>query len=113
VTTTTPATPSDIHALKARLEAIWSDGNYDYFSRYMESSAVELLDRLTIPPGATLLDVACGSGQLALIAARRGARVTGVDIAANAIDAARGRATCNAPSAVWKIPLRGIFQTAS
>jgi ubiquinone/menaquinone biosynthesis C-methylase UbiE len=36
--------------------------------------------------------VACGSGQLALIAARRGAKVTGVDIATNSIEAARGRA---------------------
>ena len=36
--------------------------------------------------------VACGSGQLGLIAARRGARVTGVDIATNSILAARGRA---------------------
>jgi SAM-dependent methyltransferase len=39
-----------------------------------------------------MLDVACGSGQLALVGARRGARVTGVDIATNSIAAARGRA---------------------
>jgi SAM-dependent methyltransferase len=36
--------------------------------------------------------VACGSGQVALIAARRGIITTGVDIATNAILAARGRA---------------------
>jgi SAM-dependent methyltransferase len=83
----------EIDALKARLKATWEDGNYDYFSRFMEAGAVEFLDRLNIPAGATLLDVACGSGQLALIAARRGARVTGVDIAANSIQAARGRAS--------------------
>jgi SAM-dependent methyltransferase len=58
----------------------------------MESSAVKFLDRLGIEPGASLLDVACGSGQLALIAARRGARVTGIDIATNSIQVARGRA---------------------
>jgi SAM-dependent methyltransferase len=58
----------------------------------MESSAVEFLDRLAVPAGASLLDVACGSGQLALLAARRGARVTGVDIALNAILIARDRA---------------------
>jgi SAM-dependent methyltransferase len=83
---------TDIDALKARLKATWMDGNYDYFSRFMESSAVEFLDRLDVAAGASLLDVACGSGQLALIAARRGARVTGIDIATNAILAARGRA---------------------
>jgi len=68
------------------------DGNYDYFSRFMESSAVEFLDRLHVEPGASLLDVACGSGQLGLIAARRGAKVTGIDIAANSILTARNRA---------------------
>ena len=89
---TATATAADIDVLKARLKATWMDGNYDYFSRFMESSAVEFLDRLDVAPGASLLDVACGSGQLALIAARRGARVTGVDIATNSILAARGRA---------------------
>ena len=89
---TQTTTVSDFTALKSRLKATWEDGNYDYFSRFMESSAVEFLDRLNIPAGASLLDVACGSGQLALIAARRGVRVTGVDIAANLIQAARGRA---------------------
>ena len=83
---------TDIDALKTRLKATWMDGNYDYFSRFMESSAVEFLDRLDIPAGASVLDVACGSGQLALVAARRGAKVTGVDIATNAILAARSRA---------------------
>jgi SAM-dependent methyltransferase len=92
-TTAAPAaTAPDIQALKTKLKATWMNGNYDYFSRFMESSAVEFLDRLAVPAGAALLDVACGSGQLGLIAARRGARVTGVDIASNSIAAARGRA---------------------
>jgi SAM-dependent methyltransferase len=83
---------TDIDGLKTRLKATWMDGNYDVFSRFMESSAVQFLDRLDIRAGTSLLDVACGSGQLALIAARRGATVTGVDIATNSIEAARGRA---------------------
>jgi SAM-dependent methyltransferase len=85
-------TMTDIDTLKARLKATWMDGNYDYFSRFMESSAIEFLDRLGVTPGASFLDVACGSGQLGLIAARRGAQVTGIDIASNSILAARGRA---------------------
>ncbi len=90
--TTAATTTTDIDTLKTRLKATWMDGNYDYFSRFMESSAVQFLDRLGVEAGATLLDVACGSGQLGLIAARRGIKVTGVDIAANWILAARGRA---------------------
>jgi SAM-dependent methyltransferase len=95
ITTPTPiANPAntDIDTLKTRLKATWMDGNYDYFSRFMTASAVEFLDRLRVDPGTSLLDVACGSGQLALIAARKGAKVSGVDIATNAILAARDRA---------------------
>jgi hypothetical protein len=51
MTATTPspsiAAPTDIDALKARLKATWMDGNYDYFSRFMEQSAVEFADRLS------------------------------------------------------------------
>jgi ubiquinone/menaquinone biosynthesis C-methylase UbiE len=83
---------AEMDALKNRLKATWMAGNYDYFSRFMESSAVEFLDRLPLRAGDRLLDVACGSGQLGLLAARRGAKVTGVDIATNSIEAARGRA---------------------
>jgi SAM-dependent methyltransferase len=93
---TPPVTPAasspGIPELKARLKATWMDGNYDYFSRFMASSADQFLDALPVGRGTTLLDVACGSGQVALAAASRGARVTGVDIAANWIEAARGRA---------------------
>jgi SAM-dependent methyltransferase len=93
-TPTTIANPAntDIAGLKARLKATWMDGNYDFFSRFMKASAVEFLDRLGVDAGTSLLDVACGSGQLALIAASMGATVTGLDIATNAILAARGRA---------------------
>ena len=90
MTSATADTALDV--LKTRLKATWMDGNYDYFSRFMASSAPQFLDPLALSPGATLLDVACGSGQVALVAAERGLKVTGVDIATNLILAARGRA---------------------
>jgi len=83
---------SEIESLRQKVKATWMAGNYDYFSRFMESSAVQFLGRLPVGSGDRLLDVACGSGQLALLAARKGARVTGVDIATNSIEAARSRA---------------------
>src|SRR5262249_28158826 len=85
-------TVEDFGALKARLKGTWMAGNYDYFSRFMESSAIEFAARIGVTPGDELLDVACGSGQLALVAARQGAKATGVDIATNSIEDARGRA---------------------
>ncbi len=66
-------------------------GDYDRFSRYLEDGALEFFQRLKIPRGARLLDVACGSGQLALIAAREGVQATGVDFAPNWLDRARCR----------------------
>jgi SAM-dependent methyltransferase len=78
--------------LKTRLKATWMTGNYDLFSRFMEKDAVEFFRKLGIAPETRLLDVGCGAGQLALIAARAGAQVIGCDIATNWLDRARARA---------------------
>jgi SAM-dependent methyltransferase len=78
--------------LKARLKTTWMSGDYDHFSRYMEKDAERFYRRLGVQPGTRLLDVGCGAGQLALIAARNGAQVTGCDIATNWLDHARARA---------------------
>ena len=83
---------AEVETLKTRLRTMWMAGDYDRFSRYMEGSAREFYDRLPLVPGCTFLDVGCGSGQLALMAARDGLQVTGVDIASNLIDRARSRA---------------------
>ena len=82
----------EVESMKTRLKHIWMAGDYDRFSRYMESGAREFYERLEIIPGCRLLDVGCGSGQLALMAAKDGLEVTGVDIASNSVERARERA---------------------
>jgi SAM-dependent methyltransferase len=84
--------PAEIATLKSRLRRIWNAGDYDRVSRYTQIEAEGFYLRLAVPPGSTLLDVGCGSGQLALIAARNGVDATGVDIAENLIERARERA---------------------
>jgi ubiquinone/menaquinone biosynthesis C-methylase UbiE len=84
--------PMGVETLKARLKTTWMAGNYDAFARFMEKGSRPFYEELGIPPGAHVLDVACGTGQLALIAARAGARVTGCDIATNWLEKARLRA---------------------
>ena len=86
------AAVGELDSLKTRLKAIWTAGDYDRFSRYMESGAREFYERLDIAPGSQVLDVACGSGQLALMAAKDGMEVTGVDIAGNLVERAQARA---------------------
>lgn len=86
-----PTNP-EFEQLKSRLKATWMTGDYDRFSRFMEKDAEQFFGRLDVTPGARLLDVGCGAGQLALIAARAGAQVTGCDIATNWLEKARSRA---------------------
>ena len=93
---TATASPVDtnqgVQELKSRLKSTWMAGDYDLFSRFMELGAKEFFDRLNVRQGMRLLDVGCGAGQLALIAARAGATVTGCDIATNWIEKARAHA---------------------
>jgi 2-polyprenyl-3-methyl-5-hydroxy-6-metoxy-1,4-benzoquinol methylase len=88
----TIALSPEVESLKTRLKNIWMAGDYDRFSRYLESSARDFYERVQVAPGCRLLDVGCGSGQLALMAAKDGLDVTGVDIARNLVERARARA---------------------
>jgi SAM-dependent methyltransferase len=88
--------------LKTRLRDTWMTGDYGRFSRYMERDAEAFYRRLPIKPGAQLLDVGCGAGQLSLIAARAGVRVTGCDIASNWLVQARRSAAAEGLSVVFE-----------
>ena len=83
----------EMESLKARLKATWMAGDYSHFAKYLESGAEEFIVRLALTPGTCVLDVACGSGNLAIPAARAGAIVTGVDIATNLLEQGRARAS--------------------
>lgn len=50
-----------------------------------------LLDAVAVGPGDRVLDVACGTGDLAALAAARGARAVGVDFAGRMLEGARRR----------------------
>jgi SAM-dependent methyltransferase len=91
MTTETTLTP-EMTALKTGLKTTWEAGDYGVFAKYLEKGALEFFDRLNIPPGVRLLDIACGAGQLTLPAARKGIQVTGLDLAANLVQQARAKA---------------------
>lgn len=72
----------------------WFDSRY-YHSLYEHRNEMEavdfvntLCDYLGAPPGALLLDLACGKGRHAKQFARRGFRVTGADLSFASIEAA-------------------------
>src|SRR6476659_5309248 len=91
-----------VDALKTRLRNTWMTGDYGRFSRYMERDAEAFYRRLPIKTGAHLLDIACGAGQLSLIAARAGAIVTGCDIASNWLVQARRNAAAEGLTVVFE-----------
>ena len=86
------AVPIEIAELKSRLKATWSAGDYGVVAQNLESSAKEFLSRIPIDQNSRVLDVACGTGQIAFPAHQAGASVVGIDIAPNLIDQARARA---------------------
>lgn len=75
-----------------RQKATWATGDFNEIARQNEWMA-EMLCRAADPrPGQRVLDVACGSGNAALVAARRYCRVAGIDFVPGLIERARKRA---------------------
>ncbi len=87
----TSASPS-IDQLKAGMRAAWMAGDFGVVAKTVSKEEEEFIARLAVAAGARVLDVACGTGNTALPLARRGAIVTGVDIAPNLLVQARERA---------------------
>lgn len=83
---------SEMDALKAKLRATWISGDFGQIARFYVDEAADFVNRLGLKPGSKVLDVACGTGNLSLPAARLGANVTGVDIAPNLVEQARANA---------------------
>ncbi len=85
-------TTLDIEALKARQKAMWVMGDFGQVARFTEENASDFVKRLAVKTGMRVLDVACGTGNVAIPAAEAGADVTGIDIAPNLLEQARLRA---------------------
>ena len=91
--TALPLAAPPIEKIKEGMRATWMAGDFGVVAKTIAGAAEEFIARLHLPPGpCRLLDVACGTGNLSLPAARAGATVTGVDIAPNLLVQARERA---------------------
>ncbi|MER7071619.1 class I SAM-dependent methyltransferase [Terrabacter sp. NPDC000476] len=87
--TDTPDAVADA-ALKARHAAMWALGDYAAVAReVIPGLGAVLVDACGVRPGQQVLDVAAGTGNAALPAARAGARVTASDLAPELLDAGR------------------------
>ena len=77
---------------KQGTRAMWAAGDYARFAPLVAEVGERLVERAGVRPGDAVLDVACGTGNVAIPAARAGARVTGVDLTPEHFPAARSRA---------------------
>jgi SAM-dependent methyltransferase len=82
----------DLEFVKAKQKATWETGDFGQIARTIENVADDFMSRQPVQAGSHVLDAACGTGNLAVLAARRGGVVCGIDIARNLIEQARTRA---------------------
>src|SRR5439155_16998827 len=67
----------------------WSGATYERIAETFAPIHDRVVEALAIEPGERVLDVACGTGGVALRAARAGADVVGIDISADQLAKAR------------------------
>lgn len=82
----------DLATFKQGQRQAWEEGDYRPVGEMLEPAARMLVDRAGINAGQRVLDVATGSGSVAIAAAQAGAEVVGVDITDAWFDEARRRA---------------------
>lgn len=82
----------DLAAIKQRQQATWASGDYHLIATQIQIVSELLIEALDPHSTERLLDVATGSGNAAIAAARRGLEVTGIDYVPALLDRARRRA---------------------
>src|SRR5918992_4181007 len=82
----------DLAALKRRQQAIWASGDFGVIAALIQPVADRLVDSADLPAGSRVLDVAGGTGNAAIAAARCGCQVTGTDYVPALLERGRERA---------------------
>ena len=70
---------------------MWGSGNYAAVAERISEAGEAVIEAAGVEPGMDVLDVACGTGNATIPAAKAGARVTGLDIAPALLEIARER----------------------
>jgi SAM-dependent methyltransferase len=84
----------DLTAIKQRQQQIWASGDFAMVATGTLIVGELLCESLDVRSGQQVLDVATGSGNTALAAARRWGEVTGIDFVPALLERARERAAC-------------------
>lgn len=82
----------DFTAITNRQQATWSEGDFSMIAMAVMPASEAVVAAVDVHGGERVLDIACGSGNAALVAARRHADVTGLDYVPALIERAKQRA---------------------
>ena len=88
--------------MEAEPATTWGLGDYALMARRLEPVAAAVVEEAGAAPGVALLDVACGTGNAALLAARRGALVTALDSEPRLLELAGRRAAAEDLEVAWE-----------
>ncbi len=81
----------------------WGAGDYPWMASRLNDAAARAVRAVGAGPRDDVLDVACGTGNAALLAAARGARTTAIDFEPDLVDIARGRAATEGAEVDWRV----------
>jgi SAM-dependent methyltransferase len=94
---------SDAGEVKARTRAVWAMGDYEPIADILRPAAQDLLDACAISAGQEVLDVAAGTGNLALLAAEEGAAVVASDLTPEMVEKGRARTDAAGVDVEWVV----------
>src|SRR5262245_23489145 len=90
--TTFEETRPDLATVKRRQQATWASGDYSLIGARIVLVAEQLVDNADLHAGWRVLDVATGSGNAAIAAARLDCTAVGIDYVPSLLERGRRRA---------------------
>jgi len=94
-------TSAVLDTFKQRQRAMWAAGDYAALSEEIAGVGELLVERVAVTAGMRVLDVASGTGNAALPAARRGAEVTALDLVPELLEAGQAKASRAGVEIAW------------
>jgi SAM-dependent methyltransferase len=95
--------PLDFKNITSRQQQTWATGDFNAVAMTIVPVSEALVSAVDPHAGARVLDIACGSGNTALVAARRFCEVTGIDYVPALIERARQRAAAEGVAADFRV----------